>query len=150
PVVTTPPPVSPPPTPTPRPAPAEPAPFYTDLFGDVLVGAGILALGIGTYYYFSAQSLENNANKDADSATGVTYQQHLDRIDRAESHRTRSVIFAGAGIALITGGVLRYVLHARAPETTETGWNRSRNSPRPWVDAWAAPNAGGIAVGGAF
>ena len=134
---------APAPTPTPAPAtvappakpfpPHETPPWYTDAWGDVMTGAGIVALGVGSYLYLASVSNQNKAEKSSESPGGDSYGAHGTRIDRAERQRTIGVITGGAGLALITGGILRYVLHSRAPEA-------------PAVGVWTGPRSGGLAV----
>ncbi len=123
--------VTPAPTPAPAPAPVrtappklpprEEAPWYTDALGDVMTGAGVVALGVGSYFYLASVSNQNQAEKSADTPGTETYDAHGTRVDRVGRQRTIGVISGGAGLALIAGGVLRYVLHSRPLEGPAVG-----------------------------
>jgi len=133
----TPAPIAPVPPPTADRAPVETSPWYTDTFGDVLTGTGIVALGVGSYFFFVSRHNESVAQSEGDAPSGATYEQHLDRVDRAERQRTIAIVTGGVGLGLITAGVLRYVLRSPEPE-------------KPHAAAWLGPNGGGVAVGGRF
>jgi hypothetical protein len=100
--------VAPPP---PAPAPAVPdeararEPWYRDVLGDVLAGAGIAGLAAGTLVYLSAV-------RDASSGA-PTY----------ERARTTAIVAAAAGASLVAAGVLHMVLRddARATPRTRIG-----------------------------
>jgi tetratricopeptide (TPR) repeat protein len=133
----TPAPVAPAPPPTADRAPAETSPWYSDTFGDVLTGAGVVALGVGGYFFFVSKHNESVAQSEGDAPSGATYQQHLDRVDRAERQRTIAVVSGSVGLGLITAGVLRYVLRSPEPEKGQVG-------------AWLGAKSGGVSVGGRF
>ncbi len=104
----------PPPPPAPRslpppppPPPPGPSPFYADLVGDALVGAGVIAGIVGIVEYTGARSDLDSADKQS------TYDAHQKLVDDASSKRTLSVIFGAAGGALVVGGVVRYLVHDR-------------------------------------
>lgn len=140
-----PPPVAPPP---PEPAKAELAPppvapvsevvderggraWYKDPIALSLLGAGVVASGVGTGLLFSAKSLHN------DSEAATDYARHKSLADDAKSRSTLGLITVAAGGALIVGGVVWVVTH------------RSRGEQPP-VSAWLAPDGGGIAFSGGF
>jgi hypothetical protein len=92
--------------PAPPPPPAR-GPWYTDVLGDVLVGGGVIALVTSGLEYKSARS----ALDDAEHATTLAdYNKHL---DTASSDRTFSVVLGVAGVALVTGGVIHYMMHGK-------------------------------------
>jgi hypothetical protein len=98
--------------PVPPPPPTR-GPWYTDVVGDVLVGGGVVALVTSGLEYKSARS----ALDDAEHApTLADYNKHL---DTASSDRTLSVVLGVAGVALVAGGVVHYMLHGTTT-TTET------------------------------
>jgi tetratricopeptide (TPR) repeat protein len=113
-------PAAPEPTPEPEPAPepvvAPPAPegrsaWYADPLGGALVGGGVVAGVVGFVLYRSATS-------DLDAAeSAATYQESQDLVDGAGSKRTYAAIAGGVGIALIAGGVIRYVTRDRGGES---------------------------------
>ena len=97
----------PPPPPPPPPAVVVHRAFYTDVVGDALVGAGVVAGVIGIVEYTGARS-------DLDSADqATTYGAHQQLVDDASSKRTLSIVFGAAGGALVIGGIVRYVVHDR-------------------------------------
>jgi tetratricopeptide (TPR) repeat protein len=106
---------APPPPPAPAPVvPAAPPPRDTSyIAGHLLVGAGVIALGGGVYLFQSGRSTISSHN-DAS-----TYQQFLDgrdEMDAAKQKQTLGVVAMTAGAALVAGGVVYYVLHARNAE----------------------------------
>ena len=99
----------------------------------MLTGLGIVGVAFGGVMLMSASS----ASSDAKSAP--TYDQFKVLDDKAKSRGTIGVIAAGAGAALILGGVIRYATrssHEDRESTTVTGW----------LDA----HASGIAITGAW
>lgn len=96
-------------SPSPRPTVTGPPPWYTDVLGDVLVGAGVIAGGIGVVQYVNARA----ANTDAGAAT--TLPERLEHLDDARSKRRIAAIAGGLGGALVIGGIVRFV--TRAPTT---------------------------------
>lgn len=146
------------PAPAPRPAPApapvvapapalapaappkvpprvEPSPWYTDVFGDVLLGTGIVAAGVGGFFVLSSYG-NQAAAEDAGTAPGSDdYSQHQSRIERAERQRTTGVIVGAGGLALIGAAVLRYTL---------------REPAAPRVGLSLGPGHAGVSIGRAF
>jgi len=86
------------------------APWYTDWIGDALVGGGVVTWIASAVVYRSARSTRD----DADDA--ATYEEYEDLLDKARGRRTLSVVVAAGGAALVTAGVLRYVLGDRRRE----------------------------------
>jgi tetratricopeptide (TPR) repeat protein len=135
------PPPEPAPSPAPIPAPLPPAvsaersPWYADAFGDVLLGTGVVALGVGGFFVATSYSSEAKAKEAGTAPSGETYQAHRDRITRAERQRSTGVIVGGAGLALVGGAIARYVL--RDPVTTTVG-------------AWVGPRSAGASLGRRF
>lgn len=85
----------------------EPSPWYKDPIGDALVGGGVLA-GVGGFLMW------RGASSDIDKANASTdIAQFRDFEDRAKSKRTFSVVLAGASVALVTVGIVRYRSHAK-------------------------------------
>ena len=103
----------PPPEPMPQPiiAPVAPVPprpvdkpWYTDTWGDVLVGSGVAALVVGGLVWSGAQD-------DIAAAHGsMGYTDFAAHADGAETRQTIGVVTMIAGGALIAGGVVRYWL----------------------------------------
>lgn len=105
--------------PEPTPAPVdEPRPrrnqWARDPLGGVLVGAGVLALGVGGGLYGQARA-DQRAALRADDV--VTYGE---RIDRAYTLSRAGLSVMIAGGALVVGGVIRWVVLARRPRSDQT------------------------------
>jgi hypothetical protein len=82
-----------------------PRPWYKDAVGDALVVGGLASGALSVVMYLKAKGELD----DAERATTLDgYEQLL--VD-AHDHRTYAVIFAGAGVVLLGGGLLRYALH---------------------------------------
>lgn len=117
---------TPPPKPEPAPPPhvdndapiasvsAQPAPakhhWYADPLGDALVITGVAAAVGSVVMYRGAQS-------DLDKAVGAqSLGGYRDFHDQAEKKQLYTFVLGGAGIALISAGVIRYALHGRHKE----------------------------------
>lgn len=93
-----------------------PSPWYRDRLGGALVVSGVTAAAIGAVLYRGAV-----ADLDAAEDTAVTtsLERYQELVDRAHARRAAAIGFAGAGAALITAGILRYLLRdasGAAPE----------------------------------
>jgi tetratricopeptide (TPR) repeat protein len=99
---TPPPPVPEAPPPTPR-APAPPSPWYTDVPGGALVGAGIVGLGVSGGFFLASRGSESDARSAA------TYGDFSEASDLLERRLTVSAIALAAGSTLIVLGVVRYL-----------------------------------------
>lgn len=100
-----------------RPAPVgtqQRSPWYEDKLGDGLVLGGVVATIVGLVEYSRARSDLDKAEDYASTSKLAAYQ---DLVDSAHSKRTASVVLIGAGGALITAGIVHYVLRDRAMET---------------------------------
>ncbi len=82
-------------------------PWYEDKLGDSLVIGGFAAAVVSLVVYRSALSDLDSAEQSSD------YQQVLTLVDRAYSKRMPSIVLASGGTALITAGILRYVLRSK-------------------------------------
>ena len=80
------------------------SPWYKDVLGDALVIGGVAATLGGVIVYRGAVS-DLDAAEDSDDL--ARYQE---LVDHAKSRRTMSLVFIGGGAALVTAGVLRYLL----------------------------------------
>ncbi len=132
--------VAPAPTPAPvrtaAPPPVrEASPWYGDVFGDVLLGSGILATGVGGFFVLTSYASESTAKAAGTAPSGETYEGHQTRIQRAERQRTTGVIVGGVGLALIGGALLRYSLRDPSP---------------PKVGLWVGPGQATVNYGRAF
>jgi tetratricopeptide (TPR) repeat protein len=98
-----------PPEPTPEPRPLPPPtrrvqrPFYSDVLGDALVGAGGVGIGVGVVFYVLARG---DARDAADPGPRETYDQLW---QRAQDRQRIAAIATGAGAALVIGGVVRWI-----------------------------------------
>lgn len=103
-----PPPTKPPPPPPPKPSTKQP--FYTDVLGDALVGAGVVA-GVASVLVYVA------ARGDLDDAeVAPTLTQYRDDVDAAKTKRAIAVALAIGGGALIAGGIVRFATIDPLPE----------------------------------
>jgi tetratricopeptide (TPR) repeat protein len=94
------------------------SPWYKDKLGDGLVLGGIVATIIGVVEYSGAVSDLDTAE---DRASTTTLARYNELVDSAHGKRTASVVLIGAGGALITAGVIHYVLHGRTAESHAIG-----------------------------
>ncbi len=90
--------------------PPPPPPEKSYLAGHVLLGLGVVAMGGGSYlYYTGRKSLQDHNN----AATYDDYAAGLPDVDGAKSNQTLGLVTAGAGLALVGGAVVYYVLRSR-------------------------------------
>lgn len=98
------------------------------------IGAGIVGLGVGTYFAVRAGN-DHESSGTCDGGT-CTYRQKRDYGDSA------ALAFVLGGSLAATGLVIYLV--SRTPSSTET-------AQHPWTAAaWAAPHAGGAVMRGQF
>jgi tetratricopeptide (TPR) repeat protein len=121
---------------TPPPAPprreARP-PWYADVLGGALAGAGVVTLGVGVGMWLGAEATED------DAAAAETYDQFAALMDEAGDERRIAGITLAVGAGLIGAGVVRYVIVRRDAEARV-----------PTVTAWSDGAGGGLAVSGSF
>lgn len=105
--------------PTSLPGAAQPpaySPRRSFLAGHILVGAGVAAIGGGAYFYRKGHRAIESHN---DAPTYDEFAASRAGLDDARHQQTIGLSALAAGGGLVLGGVLYYVLHARAPvETT--------------------------------
>ena len=94
------------------------SPWYKDKLGDGLVLGGVVATVVGIVEYRRALSDLDTAE---DKASTTSLARYNELVDSAHSKRTASVVLVGAGGALITAGIIHYVLHDRATEVRTVG-----------------------------
>jgi len=94
------------------------APWYKDKLGDGLVLGGIVATVVGLVEYSGALSDLDTAENRMSTTTLARYNE---LVDSAHGKRTASVVLVGAGGALITAGIVHYVLHGRTTESHTIG-----------------------------
>ena len=128
PVVTAPAPVGTPPE-TP---PGEPRPyaFYKDPVALGLLGAAVVAGGVGVGYLAGSRSAENAAKK------ATTYQQVQSDNDKVDQRNKIGVGGLIAGGVLLGGGV-GWIL-----------WKHHDSGERRTVTGWLAPGGGGLVISG--
>ena len=87
------------------------SPWYRDVLGDALVLGGVGAGVASSLVYRGAQS-------DLDAAEDATsLADYHDRRDSAEGKQLVSVVLAAGSVALVAGGIARYVLRDDGRET---------------------------------
>ena len=109
--------------------PASPAPAADTTTGDsgraqrgvglVIAGVGVVGVGIGSYFGYSAISKNSDAENGSCDEEVCQLQSDLDKVDEARVDATVSNIAFATGGAAILGGLLMYWL---APDASETGW----------------------------
>lgn len=134
-----PPPVaSPEPPPADQPPPASDAPterrWYKDPVALSLLGAGVVAGGVGTGFLVSAQSASNSSKNASDYQTTES-QKHT-----AEQRGKIGLATTIGGGALLAGGVVWIVMHRRGQAPDE-----SRG-----VTGWFTSGGGGLSLVGRF
>jgi hypothetical protein len=95
--------------PEPEPAPAVPPPhrrFYQDAVGDVLVGAGLAAVGVGVALLVTAGSPDG----------AMTWDDFQTRHDTAVTRQRWGAVTLGVGAALVAGGVTHWAFWVRGGE----------------------------------
>ena len=122
-------PVEPPPVEEPKPQPEGRSPWWKDPIGDALTVGGVVALGVGGYFLYSAKQAEDKS-KENDAVFEA--QQ-----DKAESHGKIGVVLTLTGGAFIVGGIVRYMTRSSGKESTT-------------VTGWVTSDSGGVAAFGRF
>ncbi len=89
--------------PTPPSPPPRRRSFLRDPLGGVLVTSGLVAGGLGGYFYLRARG-----ELCADPCT-ISYQAFVDGNARAQTWRTGAVVAGGVGAALLVGGIARWI-----------------------------------------
>jgi len=93
-------------------------PWYKDKLGDALVLGGVLATVVGLVEYRSALSDLDTAENASSTTTLARYHE---LVDNARGKRATSIVFVGAGGALIVAGIVRYALRGDATEARTVG-----------------------------
>ncbi len=93
-----------------------PAPrWYEDTFGWTLAIGGAAGIGVSTWLFLDATSLQDDADMQLD-------QGKRDQLrDRASSRRTTGVVVGLGGLALLATGVVKLVLRPDDREQTVIG-----------------------------
>ena len=115
--VHTPPPSAPPapvaPSPVAPAAPVEAPRWYQDPLGWTLAGAGLVAVGLGTAFLIHSGGLSSDAETNRDE------QMAQDLHDSAKTYQLAGGITLVAGAALVTGGIVKMLLHSRSGSTVQ-------------------------------
>ena len=82
-------------------------------------GVGLVGLGVSGFLALRVRSQLDESNPFC-NANNACRQQGLDIRDRAESSQTLSLVFLGAGVAALAGGVALYLT---APSASTKGAN---------------------------
>lgn len=80
------------------------SPWYSDVWGDLLLSAGVASVGVGAGLFVAS----NGARDDAGSAAG--YDEYAERIEDARGKRAGAVVALSTGVVLVAAAVVRYVL----------------------------------------
>jgi serine/threonine-protein kinase len=114
-------------------APAAPPPPATDstkarvVVPLILGGAGLVALGVGTFLFISGGAKRDDADRLREKYPGADYRcssggadctELADLANSAESQKTLGVVFLIGGGALLAGAATAFVLWPRAATTT--------------------------------
>jgi tetratricopeptide (TPR) repeat protein len=89
--------------------PEEPRRWYQDTIGWTLAASGVVAIGLGTGFLIHSGGLSDDAKTAGDE------QMAQDLHDSAKTFQIAGGITLGLGVALVTGGVVKMMLHERAP-----------------------------------
>jgi hypothetical protein len=127
---------APPPPPAPPPAAESHGSSPLKTVGIVVGAAGVVGLGVGTYFGIRAIN-KNHQATDGSCANGICGSQaDLDLVHQAkDAAKVSNIAFAAGGVAVV-GGALLYFL---APKTRESGLT---------LTPYATAKGGGLAVGG--
>jgi len=109
-------PAPPPPPPEEKPLPPPPPPpppEKSNIVGHVMLGLGVVALGGGSYLFYSGRKALSDHNS---APTYDDYIAGLADVDSAKQKQTFGLIGAGAGAALVGGAILYYVLRSDSKE----------------------------------
>jgi tetratricopeptide (TPR) repeat protein len=85
--------------------------WYQDPIGWTLVGAGLVAIGVGAGFLI----LSNGLSDDAKTATDQSHAQSL--LDSSHTFQVAGGVTIGVGAALVAGGVVKMVLYDKGPHT---------------------------------
>jgi hypothetical protein len=96
----------------------QPSPWYKDQLGGALVLGGVVATVVGLVEYRSALT---NLDAAEDTASTTSLARYHELVDNARGKRATSIVFVGAGSALIVAGIVRYVLRGDTTETRTVG-----------------------------
>ena len=113
-----------------------PSPWYTDATGDVLLGGGVIALGLGSAFLISARTAAADARQ--------SYPEFASKTELARSRGEIGVVALVASGVLVTGAIVRYLVHGQSRHPAHR--DRTLSS-----SAWITPGSGGgVAILGRF
>jgi hypothetical protein len=99
-------------------APQAGTPWWKDPLGDTLLVTGVVAVGVGGYFLYSASQAEDRSK--------ARYDHFIEERDKAESHGRIGIIASIAGGTLIVGSIVRYATRSSGSESANlTGWMTS-------------------------
>jgi tetratricopeptide (TPR) repeat protein len=102
-----------------KPAPeTERPPFYTDIVGDVLVGAGIVVVLAGVGLIVGASSMDSQA-----ASSGVDLRQRESAWSTGGTLAITSYSAFAVGAVLVAAGVVKWVTRPKAAPEKSVGWN---------------------------
>lgn len=127
----------------PNEAPAETAGSGQRTIGLIVGGAGVIGVGLGTFFGLRAKSKNDSSKDHCPNDPNICDQQGVNLRDQAKSAATLSTAFMIGGGALLAGGV---VLYLTAPSSK--GKEKSASAMR--VTADLGPYMSRVTVGGAF
>ena len=112
------------------------SPWYTDATGDVLLGGGVIALGLGSAFLISARTAAADARQ--------SYPEFATKTELARSRGEIGVVALVASGVLVTGAIVRYLVHGQSQHPAHR--DRTLSS-----SAWITPGSGGgVAILGRF
>jgi hypothetical protein len=106
-------------------------PWYKDVLGDILVGSGVVALGVGAAYWATFES------DDQARFASTNEAQYLRVKSNAADEQTIATVSISAGVGLIAGGVIRYL-------------TRGPRREGPTAGAWIHKDGLGLVLAGQF
>lgn len=107
----------------PPPMPETQSPWWKDPYGDALVAAGIVGVGVGVGFLWSAHKATDK--RDAFNTGKEEDREEFDKYkDRGKVHGTIGLIAGITGVVLVGGGIYRYMTRGggREEKTAMTGW----------------------------
>ena len=97
------------------PPPPPPQPWYMNVLGDSLTGAGVIGFGVGLTYLTLGSRSETRAKQ------AMYLDEFQAGLDEATSRRRIGGVSLVLGAALVAGGVVVYVVHGRHVTATTDG-----------------------------
>jgi hypothetical protein len=137
---------APPPSPTPTPQPAPSGEVREHSVAPwIVVGVGGAAVVAGVVIFLTAPDRPSNCDKDTQKCTrgadesAADFAKDKDRAGQADSQPILGVIVAGAGAALVAGGLLWHFLEPVGPKTGQVK-----------LAPWTTGKSSGVGLSGTF